>query len=71
VQRLRDQLTARGVALVAAELGRTGEQGLWVLTLQLPNQHVITVHAPVEPSFDPLALEVADHIALRVLQHFL
>jgi hypothetical protein len=71
VMRLRDRLATRGVGLVAAELGRHNGEPTWVLTLQLPNQHVVGVHAPVERGLDPFAIEESDAIAVRVFQRLL
>lgn len=71
IQRMSERLATRGVTLLASELGRDAERPIWVLTLQLPNHHVLAVHAPVEPPGDPLSLEMCDAICLRVLQHVL
>lgn len=69
--RLRERLAARSVGLVAATFGRLNGMPTWVLTLELPNQHVMAVHAPVEAGQDPFAREVSDDIAVRVFQHLL
>ena len=71
IANLRERLRLRGIELISAELGRIVEKQAWVLTLQLPNQHVTTVHAPVDPPRDPLADDVCEEIATRVVQHFL
>ena len=70
VQRLRERLVLHEFTLIAADLGRTGTLALWVLTLQLPNQRVITVHAPLEHAIDPVGLGAVDPIVLRILKHF-
>ncbi len=71
VDRLSNRLRARGIELVGAEFGREAAQGVWMLTLQLPNSHILTVRAPLEKADadDPFAPAVSDSIAARVLRH--
>jgi hypothetical protein len=66
-QRLREQLQLRNIELLAANLGRDAQRAIWVLTLRLPNQHVLTLHAPVDPKHDPLAPELAFDVAARAI----
>jgi len=60
-----------GIQLIAAELGRVAAQLTWILTLQLPNQNVTTVHASVDPGVDAFSDTACDAIAARVVQHLL
>ena len=71
LERLRAELAKTGVKLEVAELGRSGDQPLWVLTLALPGGSIVTVHAPLERGTDPTGLTTADEIALRFFQHLL
>jgi len=66
IQNLRTQLQRSKAELLAANLGRNALQAIWVLTLRLPNQHILTLRAPIDPKQDPLAPELASDIAARV-----
>lgn len=67
LDRLGNRLRARSFGLVTGEFGRERANAVWMLTVQLPNQHVLTLRAPVESGADPFAPEVCDGIAKRVI----
>jgi hypothetical protein len=69
IERLSRQLEGERCSLVRAEFGREATRGVWILTLELPNQHVVTLRAPVAANADPLAPKVCDDIAARVIAH--
>lgn len=66
---LGDKLRRSGVALITAELGRTPAGAAWVLTLETPDQHVVTVNASLSSEQDPHSTETADDVAARVMQY--
>lgn len=68
---LRAQLQLSGIELIAATLGRKDDTPIWVLSLQLPNQHVTTIHAQVHEGEDPLSAVTCGAIAERVARRFL
>jgi hypothetical protein len=71
IQRMRARLDPYGIKLVIADLGRNATQPVWVLTVQLPDGAVQTLHAPVPPQpSDPHAPSICDEVADRVVQHF-
>lgn len=68
---LSNRLRARSLALVSAEFGRQANHPLWMLTLELPNQHVITVQAQLDDNVeDPFAPAVCEDVARRLIKHF-
>ena len=71
LRRLEDTLGTKGVSLLASELGREAAQAVWLLTVQLPNQAVLSVRAAVLAGQDPLDPELGADIALRVIQRAL
>jgi hypothetical protein len=68
--RLEERLAQKGISLLASELGREEDLPVWLLTLELPNKHVLSVRARVAEGA-PLSLEVAEDIAARVIKHAL
>lgn len=66
---LKDRLRRVGVELIAAELGRTSTGPAWVLTVQTPDQHVVTVNAGLSSDQDPHSVSTSDDVAKRVLQY--
>jgi hypothetical protein len=71
IGRLRQRLSVRGISLITADFGRVDQVPTWILTLQLPNQHVATLHAPVEHGADAFSNETCDQIVERVAQRVL
>jgi hypothetical protein len=69
LDRLSNLLRAREYTLVRAEFGREATRAVWMLTIQLPNQHVLTLRAPLEPSEEPFSPKVCEDIAKRVIAH--
>lgn len=68
VYRVRLRLKAQGapVQLMSAELGVAAGQTIWILGVQMPNQHVMTLHAPMVPGTDPTSDATCDDIATRL-----
>lgn len=70
--RLSRRLSDSSYALLRCELGRESagaKRGVWMLTLELPNQNVLTLRAPLAADQDPFAADVCDDIAGRVIAH--
>lgn len=65
---LRDCLSPHGVMVLGANFGRDGASPTWVLTLQRPNEHVLTLNAHVD-ALDPFAMETAAEVASRVVRY--
>lgn len=68
-ERLRARLAEGDVALLEADVGRQGDHSVWVLTVEVPNQGVLTVQAALLPGQDPHTYSTCDEVAKRVLQH--
>jgi hypothetical protein len=66
---LSTRLEARGIRLLASELARASTGVIWVLTLQLASQHVMTLHAPVNGQTDPFSMAASADIAERVAHY--
>jgi hypothetical protein len=66
---LSEYLAQRGIRLLASNLGRSGQGPVWVLTLQLPNDHVLTLNATVPGGMDAMASATSANIAARVVEH--
>jgi len=71
--RLRARLAPSGVSLVGwtrgRESGAAGARSVWILTVILPNQHVLTMHAPLPDCQDVFASEVVQSVGDRVLRY--
>jgi hypothetical protein len=68
--RLRASLAPSGVELLAADVAQGTAAPMWVLTLRLPNHHVLTLHAELHAGQELLSVQTADDIAGRLLQFF-
>ena len=66
---LAEKLKRAGVGLVTAELGRTPSGAAWVLTLEAPDQRVLTVSAALQPDQDPHSSETSSEVVARVLRY--
>lgn len=67
--RIRDRLQSAGLRLLAAEVARSADAAVWVLTLELPDQRVRTLQAPLRSGEDPDAAPVCDSVADRVIDY--
>lgn len=65
----REHLAKSHVTLLGAELGRNAGAALWIMTVRLPTEHVLTIQVPVNASHDPLSLETAGGVTSRVLNY--
>ena len=66
---LAEKLKRAGIGLVTAELGRTPSGHAWVLTIEAPDQRVVTVTAPLRSDQDPHSADTSDEIVNRVLRY--
>jgi hypothetical protein len=66
---LGDKLRRSGVTLITAELGRTPTGPAWVLTVETPDQHVVTVNAALSSDQDPHSTVTAEDVAARVMHY--
>lgn len=64
---LNTALMRRGIILRSANLGRDVTRPIWALTLRLPNQHIVSVHAPIDPPGDPLNTAFCEGMADQVM----
>jgi hypothetical protein len=69
VNHLQEGLTPAGIALSAADLGRSDSGLVWVVTLRLPTGSLLTVQAAVDPGIDPLEPNLGDAIAQRIIAY--
>jgi hypothetical protein len=69
VARLKEQLRPHGIEIITATLGRVEGRQAWVLSMKLPNGHVTTIDAVLEPAKDPFSCdaEIADRVVMHVL----
>jgi hypothetical protein len=63
-----EMLALAGVTLAGSDFGRDKGQGLWILTVRLPDKRILTIEVPVSAS-DPLAPRIVRPIADRVLHY--
>jgi len=66
---LQRGLAPARIALVAANLGRGINGPVWVLTLRLPTGSLLSLQAAVDPGIDPLAPQLGDAIAQRIVAY--
>ena len=65
-ERIRVGLQALGLTLTSAELGRTQIGPVWVLTIILPDQRVMTASVQLQAAQDPHTPEAAAEVIQRV-----
>lgn len=68
-RRVREGLAQHEIGLASAELGRGSATLVWLLVLKLPTGSLMSVQAIVPPHTDPVAVELADDIVLRIVEH--
>lgn len=66
---LADKLKRVGIKLVTAELGRTPNGAAWVLTMEAPDQRVVTVNASLRSDQDPHSADTSNDVVERVVRH--
>lgn len=66
---LTEKLKHAGIRLVAAELGRMPSGPAWVLTIETPDQQVMTLNVLLQAEQDPHSADTSEEIVSRVLRY--
>ena len=67
--RVHKFLILSDVKLISSELGRDASRAIWILTVLLPNQRILTLHAPVRSPYDPYAPQTVMSVVFRALRY--